>query len=316
MNLKLILYGFQFFIVFLTSLQLQAQNSITYNGNNLNPEERLITITDTQQHKLVLSFSPSDRSPYWNLPLPEIIDTDKGSSNKSKRFDLQAVNAISRNEIPGLVALDGGSIILNPDWATTGFLCYTTTNNQWLLIYSSIYFYNNDEEWLGYAMNIDIYSAQGKLYRSMSSTDGEMSEAKLTTDGSYLIYGNLNVDSYILGSRNFGYRIIDLKSMRKIIEYNDKDLNLISLYCKVFDNYICIMLEPLNDQIEGPIQSDGQLIFLDMINKIKYTGPVEHDLKYNLKGIAEKGILFGIKDAQDSQTILKDFNDFQKERLR
>ncbi len=314
MELKLIIRSVNVAFLILFSFQLQAQNKISYEDNRSDATLRKLFFIDTLQNKVLYSFSPSEKCPYWNLPYPEINNAIPNCKS-TKRFDLKDINSISRIDIPGLIALNGGNLILNPGWATTGHLCYLTTNHQWVFIYSSIYIYNYDEEWSGYAMEIQIFTSTGTLYRTITSTDGEISDVRLTDNCLYLVYGNLNVDSYILGSRNYSTRIVDLNSMETKFEFKDKTLNQMTLYNRVFDNYIFIMSENEDDYKDTNSKGDGHIICLDMLKGVEYTGQVEHGLIYNMKSITKEGIIFGIKNNQDSNIVLKHFSNFQKDKI-
>jgi hypothetical protein len=318
MELKKILKGFQYFILILASMHLQAQNSITYNGNNLAPENRLITFVDTLQDKIVLSFSPSELCPYWNLPYPVIPTSNPNGYGTEKRFDLKDVSSISNLEIPGLVIVENRDEINNPLYASSSFTCKLSPNGQWIIIESYLNI-NGYDDCLGFANYIEIYSSDGNLYRTLLSKDGYISDVQITDDGLFLVYGHLGIETYKNDFRDFGYKIINITTMEIELELRDNVDNMNSLYNKTIGNYIFIMKEIKDDGNLNISKEYGYLSCFDMKNNEKFTGIVKPELKWysNLIGISKEGISFRVNNDQDSNRVLMQFDkDFHKGRIQ
>ncbi len=297
------------FLFCFVTITAYSQNSITYEYDHHNAEESRLIFYDKNNQEII-SLSPTEKNPYWNLKFPEIKDTN--SNNKTyKLYDLKSIDSLDRDEIPGLVSFTGDQrIVINPEGASTGQTCILSSNSECACILSSIYFYQY-EDCIGRAMNIQVYNSSGEFYRQIYPTEGEIAALGITDNGKFLLYSIL-IENFEHARSYYRTCIIDLESLHIIFEINDNEIGKKSILCGSYGNFLYTIYENLKNKNSTTTNSSGYIMCFDMSRMLKYEGNIADNLLDNLKSISDAGIIFGKTFKDDTNTVLISFKVLNK----
>jgi hypothetical protein len=272
-----------------------------------------VSFVDTVKNEVLRSFSIVEYSPYWNLPFEDTGDT---ILKQSKTFDLRG--GISKSEIfqdfinyskqPSYPSYCGRE----PLAASTYSTIIISDNKQFAIIphYLRIY---SDYCLYGYKAVLHIYNSKGELYRTIKTSDIDITSVAITDDGKYLAhtYG-VHLDDEGLDWTNTGYRILDIEN--NTIVYNQ-------------------LIEFINSYYDISIASYGNIIsvfYTDQSNlrkylthtycfdeNSKYVSAFDKSLINRFHFISDSGFVFGVNNRFDKNKEIIRFNEgFNIEKIK
>ena len=297
----------------LFTIQAQGQNTITFKFSPHGSDSCIVSFVDTVKNEVLRSFSIVEYSPYWNLPFEDTGDT---ILKQSKTFDLRG--GISKSEIfqdfinyskqPSYPSYCGRE----PLAASTYSTIIISDNKQFAIIphYLRIY---SDYCLYGYKAVLHIYNSKGELYRTIKTSDIDITSVAITDDGKYLAhtYG-VHLDDEGLDWTNTGYRILDIEN--NTIVYNQ-------------------LIEFINSYYDISIASYGNIIsvfYTDQSNlrkylthtycfdeNSKYVSAFDKSLINRFQFINDSGFVFGVNNRYDKNKEIIRFNEgFNIEKIK
>jgi hypothetical protein len=300
-------------VMILFTIQAQGQNTITFKFSPHGSDSCIVSFVDTVKNEVLRSFSIVEYSPYWNLPFEDTGDT---ILKQSKTFDLRG--GISKSEIfqdfinyskqPSYPSYCGRE----PLAASTYSTIIISDNKQFAIIphYLRIY---SDYCLYGYKAVLHIYNSKGELYRTIKTSDIDITSVAITDDGKYLAhtYG-VHLDDEGLDWTNTGYRILDIEN--NTIVYNQ-------------------LIEFINSYYDISIASYGNIIsvfYTDQSNlrkylthtycfdeNSKYVSAFDKSLINRFHFISDSGFVFGVNNRFDKNKEIIRFNEgFNIEKIK
>jgi hypothetical protein len=300
-------------VMILFTIQAQGQNTITFKFSPHGSDSCIVSFVDTLKNEVLRSFSIVEYSPYWNLPFEDTGDT---ILKQSKTFDLRG--GISKSEIfqdfinyskqPSYPSYCGRE----PLAASTYSTIIISDNKQFAIIphYLRIY---SDYCLYGYKAVLHIYNSKGELYRTIKTSDIDITSVAITDDGKYLAhtYG-VHLDDEGLDWTNTGYRILDIEN--NTIVYNQ-------------------LIEFINSYYDISIASYGNIIsvfYTDQSNlrkylthtycfdeNSKYVSAFDKSLINRFHFISDSGFVFGVNNRFDKNKEIIRFNEgFNIEKIK
>jgi hypothetical protein len=304
---------FSMIVMILFTIQAQGQNTITFKFSPHGSDSCIVSFVDTVKNEVLRSFSIVEYSPYWNLPFEDTGDT---ILKQSKTFDLRG--GISKSEIfqdfinyskqPSYPSYCGRE----PLAASTYSTIIISDNKQFAIIphYLRIY---SDYCLYGYKAVLHIYNSKGELYRTIKTSDIDITSVAITDDGKYLAhtYG-VHLDDEGLDWTNTGYRILDIEN--NTIVYNQ-------------------LIEFINSYYDISIASYGNIIsvfYTDQSNlrkylthtycfdeNSKYVSAFDKSLINRFHFISDSGFVFGVNNRFDKNKEIIRFNEgFNIEKIK